>query len=138
MTGEKQKKLVLINPVNNSRTGFSINHSSRFPPLGLGVIAALTPPGWDVEIIDENFDDFSFREADLVGITAFTSAANRAYEIAALYREKNIPAVMVGIHASMCSEEALLFVDAVVIGEVESVWEQVLADALSGQLQPVY
>ena len=138
MTREKQKKLILINPVNNSRTGFSINHSSRFPPLGLGVIAALTPPDWDVEIIDENFDDFSFREADLVGITAFTSAANRAYEIATLYREKNIPVVMGGIHASMCSEEALLFVDAVVIGEVESVWEHVLADALSGHLKPIY
>ena len=70
MIREKQKKLVLINPVNNSRGGFSINHSSRFPPLSLGVIAALTPPDWIVEVIDENFDDFTFREADLVGITA--------------------------------------------------------------------
>jgi hypothetical protein len=42
MTGEKKRKLVLINPVNDSRTGFSINHSPGFPPLGLGVIAALT------------------------------------------------------------------------------------------------
>ena len=138
MTHEKQKKLILINPVNNSRGGFSINHSSRFPPLGLGVIAALTSPDWEVEVIDENFDDFVFRAADLVGITAFTSAANRAYEIAAIYREKNIPVVMGGIHASMCSEEASRFVDAVVIGEVESVWEEVLADALSGDLKPIY
>jgi len=138
MIREKKKKLILINPVNNSRAGFSINHSSRFPPLSLGVIAALTPADWEVEVIDENFDDFSFRAADLVGITAFTSAANRAYEIAAIYREKNIPVVMGGIHASMCSEEALLFVDAVVIGEVESVWGEVLADALSGNLKPIY
>ena len=61
MTGEKRKKLVLINPVNNSRAGFSISHSSRFPPLSLGVVAALTPPDWDVEVIDENFDEFVFR-----------------------------------------------------------------------------
>lgn len=138
MVCKKQKKLVLINPVNNSRTGFSINHSSRFPPLSLGVVAALTPADWEVEVIDENFDEFSFREADVVGITAFTSAANRAYEIAAIYRAKKIPVIMGGIHASMCSEEALQFVDAVVVGEVESVWEEVLADALSGQLKPIY
>jgi hypothetical protein len=78
MTSDDRKKLILINPVNLSRTGFSVNHSSRFPPLSLGVVAALTPENWDVEIIDENFDEFSFREADLVGITAFTSSANRA------------------------------------------------------------
>jgi radical SAM superfamily enzyme YgiQ (UPF0313 family) len=138
MTGEDRKKLILINPVNLSRTGFSVNHSSRFPPLSLGVIAALTPKNWDVEIIDENFDEFSFREADLVGITAFTSSANRAYEIAAVYREKKIPVVMGGIHASMCSEEAAQFVDAVVVGEVESVWDEVIADTLSGNLKSIY
>ena len=106
MTNKNKKKLILINPVNSSRTGFSVNHSSKFPPLSLGIVAALTLTDWDVEVIDENFDEFSFRAADLVGITAFTSAANRAYEIAAIYREKNIPVVMGGIHASMCSEEA--------------------------------
>ena len=58
MTRDKQKKLILINPVNSSRPGFSINHSSRFPPLSLGVIAALTPADWEVEVIDENFDEF--------------------------------------------------------------------------------
>lgn len=91
MTCKEQKKLVLINPVNIDRSGFSTSHSSRFPPLNLGVVAALTPGDWDVEMIDENFDEFSFRDADLVGITAFTSAANRAYEIAAIYREKIHP-----------------------------------------------
>ncbi len=91
-----------------------------------------------MEVIDENFDVFSFRDADLVGITAFTSAANRAYEIAAIYREKNIPVVMGGIHASMCSEEASQFVDAVVVGEVESVWDEVIADALAGNLKSIY
>jgi len=138
MPCKQQKKLVLINPVNLDRSGFSSSHSSRFPPLNLGVVAALTPPDWEVEVIDENFDEFSFRDADLVGITAFTSAANRAYEIAAVYREKNIPVVMGGIHASMCSEEASQFVDAVVVGEVESVWDEVIADALAGNLKPIY
>jgi radical SAM superfamily enzyme YgiQ (UPF0313 family) len=106
--------------------------------LNLGIVAALTPGNWEVEVIDENFDEFSFRDADLVGITAFTSTANRAYELAAIYREKNIPVVMGGIHASMCSEEASQFVDAVVVGEVESVWDEVIADALADNLKPIY
>lgn len=138
MTGKNKKKLILINPVNRERAGFSTNHSSRFPPLSLGIIAALTPEDWEVQVIDENFDEFSFHDADLVGITAFTSAANRAYEIAAVYRQKNIPVIMGGIHASMCSEEASQFVDAVVVGEVESVWGQVITDVLAGQLKPIY
>ncbi len=132
------KKLVLVNPVNPARTGLTVNRSSRFPPLGLGIVAALTPDSWEVELVDENWEAFVYREADLVGITAFTAAANRAYEIAALYRERGVPVVMGGIHASMCSKEALRFVDAVAIGEAETVWPQVLADVESGQLRRVY
>jgi radical SAM superfamily enzyme YgiQ (UPF0313 family) len=101
-------------------------------------VAALTPPTWEVELVDENFETFSYRPADLVGITAFTSSANRAYQIADVYRQRGVPVVMGGIHASMCTTEALRRVDAVVVGEAESVWDKVLADAAAGQLRPVY
>lgn len=133
-----KRKLILVNPVNIGRAGFSVNLSSRFPPLGLGIVASLTPDTWDVELVDENFAPFAYRDADLVGITAFTSAANRAYEIAGIYREQGVPVVMGGIHASMCSAEALRFVDAVVVGEAESIWAQVLADAEVGNLAEIY
>ena len=135
MTG---RKLVLINPVNRLRTGLSVNRSSRFPPLSLGMVAALTPATWEMELVDENIEPFTYRDADLVGITAFTSSANRAYEIAALYKQQGVPVVMGGIHASMCPNEALRFVDAVIIGEAESVWTDVLEDALSGTLRSLY
>jgi radical SAM superfamily enzyme YgiQ (UPF0313 family) len=134
----KRKKLVLINPVNPVRTGLTVNRGSRFPPLGLGIVAALTPQHWEVELVDENWEPFCYREADLVGITAFTAAANRAYQIAAVYRERGVPVVMGGIHASMRPQEALSFVDAVVIGEAETVWPGVVADAEAGQLEPIY
>jgi len=134
----KSKRLVLVNPVNPVRIGLTVNPSSRFPPLGLGIVAALTPQSWEVELVDENWAPFAYREADLVGITAFTASANRAYEIAALYKERDVPVVMGGIHASMCLEEALQFVDAVVIGEAEMVWPQVLTDAEAERLQRIY
>ncbi len=132
------KNLVLVNPVNPHRIGLTINPSSRFPPLGLGIVAALTPEDWEVEIIDENFEPFTYREADLVGLTAFTASATRAYDIARTYREKGVPTVLGGIHASMQPEEALQYVDAVVIGEAENVWETVIADVEAGTLQRIY
>jgi radical SAM superfamily enzyme YgiQ (UPF0313 family) len=104
----------------------------------LAIIASLTPETWEVELVDENYEPFNYRDADLVGITAFSSAAKRAYEIAAVYREQRVPVVMGGIHASLCPDEALQFVDAVVIGEVESVWHDVLEDAASKRLRTVY
>jgi radical SAM superfamily enzyme YgiQ (UPF0313 family) len=132
------KKLILINPVNPARTGLTVNKSSRFPPISLGIIAALTPADWEVEILDECWEPFVYEDADLVGITAFTSSAPRAYEIAAIYRNKGVPVVMGGIHCSMCPQEALNYVDAVVIGEAEGVWPKVIEDMITGNLKKEY
>ncbi|MBN2186910.1 MAG: B12-binding domain-containing radical SAM protein [Dehalococcoidia bacterium] len=133
-----KRKLLLINPVNPHRAGLAVSLSSRFPPLGLGVLAALTPDNWEVALIDENFKPFEYQEADLVGLTAFTAAAPRAYEIASIYKEQDITTVMGGIHASMLPHEALRYVDSVVIGEAESVWSQVIADFMAGGIQQIY
>ena len=136
---QKQKKrLILINPVNEERKGFALDRSSRYPPLGLAIIAALTPKDWYIRIIDENFQPFRYRDADLVGITSFTSTAPRAYKIAQVYREKGVPTVLGGIHASMMPDEALNYVDTVVTGEAEKAWPRVIEDFLGGKLQRRY
>lgn len=108
------------------------------PPLALGIIAALTPQHWEVEILDENFEDFAYRPADMVGITAMTASVNRAYELAGIYREKGIPAVIGGIHVSMLPDEAAACVDTVVTGEAESVWGQLISDFEQGTLKKRY
>lgn len=134
----KRPKLLLINPINQRRKGLLRDKHAIYPPLSLGIVAALTPSHWDIELIDENFDDFTFREADLVAFTSFTSTVNRAYELSGLYRAKGIPTVIGGIHASMVPEEAALYCDAVVINEAESVWHEVIADAEAGSLKQIY
>jgi radical SAM superfamily enzyme YgiQ (UPF0313 family) len=122
--------LLLVNLVDlPARAGLTVNKSSRFPPIGLGIVAALTSEHWET---------FAYHEADLVGITAFTASANRAYEIAATYREQGVPVVVGGIHALMCTEETLRFVDAVVGGEAETAWPRVVADVEARRLQRVY
>ncbi len=130
--------MLLINPVSRYRVGLAHQDHDKMPPLCLGIIAALTPAPWKTRILDENYQTHRFREVDLVGITAYTPNAYRAYQIAKVYREKNIPVVMGGIHASMCTEEALQYVDAVVVGEAENIWATVLADFAGGRLQKVY
>lgn len=131
------KKLLLINPVGR-KSGYLLSRSTTFPPLSLGYVAALTPDNWQIKIIDENFDNFHFEEADLVGITAFTSNINRAYEIAGIYKEKKIKVVIGGIHASMLPDEALQYADAVVIGEAENIWKKVIGDFENNALQQKY
>jgi radical SAM superfamily enzyme YgiQ (UPF0313 family) len=131
-------KLLLINPKNKFKQGIYHTADYGVPPINLGIIAALTPANWDVEIVDENFEKFEFREADLVGFTALTSQVTRAYDIAALYRAKGIPAILGGIHASMIPEEAMKYMDVVVKGEAESVWGEVISDFEQNRLKPLY
>ncbi len=132
------KRLLLINPANGYRKGYLLRRESKQAPLGLGIVASLTPPEWSIKIIDENFRPFRYRDADLVGITAVTASVNRAYEIAALYRKNGIPVVLGGIHASSLPDEALRYVDSVVIGEAEGSWGRLLEDFNHGNLQKTY
>ena len=108
-------------------------------PLALPTLAALTPSDHTVKIIDEEVEEIDFDEHfDLVGITAMTFKATRAYEIASAFRKRGITVVMGGIHATVCPEEVLKAVDAVVIGEAEDVWSELLSDLQTGRLQRVY
>lgn len=134
----KKKKLLLINPLNSGNKGLIIHKKVIYPPLALGIIATLTPDNWDVELLDENFDDFEYKDADMVALTALTSSVTRAYEIANNYRKKGITTVLGGIHASMRPQEAMKLVDTVVIGEVESVWPTLIEDFERGKLKKSY
>ena len=139
-------RLYLINPKNPLVSLAKVKESrwNRYrvwKPLGLLVLAALTPPEWKISVIDENVDEPDYAampRPDLVGITAFTSQAHRAYEIAASFQSRGVKVVMGGIHATACTEEALRYVDAVVSGEAESVWKMVLDDVQHGRLKKTY
>ncbi len=108
-------------------------------PLALPTLAAHTPFHHEVKIIDEEIEEIDFNEpVDLVGITAMTFKAKRAYEISHEFKKRGVKVVLGGIHASMCPDEALQYVDSVVVGEAEDIWETVLSDAKDGRLNQVY
>ena len=122
-----------------------ISHSQKvikniwFARLTLTTLAALTPPDIEVKITDENVEPIDFEEdVDLVGVTGMIMHAPRAYEIAQGFRQRGIPVVMGGPHASSLPLEAKEHVDAVVIGEAEDVWEGLIEDSKNGCLKPFY
>jgi radical SAM superfamily enzyme YgiQ (UPF0313 family) len=139
-------RLYLINPYNPLVSLADTKQSwwNRYrvwKPLGLLVLAALTPDEWEITVFDENTgvpDYDALPRPDLVGITAFTSQANRAYELADDFRNRGVSVVIGGIHATMCEDEAKHHVDSIVTGEAESIWGTVLEDAKRGELKPHY
>jgi len=139
-------RLLLVNPSNPLvsivRLGESRwNRYRVWQPLSLMALAGLTPPEWEVTLVDENIlipPYHEMRLPDLVGVTAFTSQAPRAYEIAAHFRRLGVPVVMGGIHATMRVDEAARYVDSVVTGEADAIWPQVLADAAVGRMAARY
>ncbi len=107
--------------------------------LTLPYLAGLTPKNITVELADDRLGPIPYhRRYDLVGITATCATADRGFEIAQEFRRRGTPVVMGGFHVTLHPEEALEHCDAVVVGEAEPVWEQVLADARRKRLQPRY
>ena len=131
------RKLLLVQPkFLNSELDRNIK---TIYPLGLGYLAAHVPPGWEVEIKDEQIESLQFDvDADVVGITTTTLTANRAYAVAAEFQKRKKPVILGGVHASICPDEAARFADAVCVGDGEILLPQMLEDAIQGRLQKVY
>ena len=131
-------KLLLVAPAAKSKflgKGFAFH----LPFLSLPILATYTPADVDVTIIDERNADIDFDiKYDLVGITAMTPLAPRAYEISAEFRKRGVKVVMGGMHVSALPDEVQPHADAIVIGEGERVWPLVIEDFKKGVLKQVY
>jgi len=132
------KRLLLIAPkVKNSLMAGGMVF--RLPNLGLLRVAALTPPGWEVKIVDEKIEPLDLNEpADLVGITTMTTTVKHGYVLADHFRRRGVKVVMGGMHVSCLPQEALQHCDAVVAGEAEGLWPALLQDLAQGALKPIY
>lgn len=126
-------KILLVNPAQKTKHMAKTSRSFLVPQLSLAHVAALTPHD-DVSIQDELVEDINFdAEADIVGVTAMTDNARRAYEIADGFRERGRTVVMGGAHPTARPKEALQHCDAVVTGEAEGIWERVVDEARAGK-----
>ncbi|MBM4124542.1 MAG: B12-binding domain-containing radical SAM protein [Nitrospira sp.] len=136
------RRLLLVDPYPRNNP-YHLTASERravwFPKLSLPVIAAYTPPTWEVDLVDEAVQDVDFdRPCDLVGLSVMTCYAPRAYEIATEFRKRGKPIVLGGVHPTYCPDEALRYCDAIVCGEAEDIWPQLVADFEAGAMKRLY
>jgi radical SAM superfamily enzyme YgiQ (UPF0313 family) len=108
-------------------------------PLPAAHLAGLTPKDVDIRFFDDRLEDIDFdAETDLVAISVETYTARRSYEIASEYRKRDVPVVMGGFHPTLVPEEVLSYAEAIVCGEAETLWQDVLDDFAAGRLKRLY
>jgi radical SAM superfamily enzyme YgiQ (UPF0313 family) len=136
---KKKYKVELITAESEASRFIRYRRIIRFPQLTMPLLAAHTPPHWEVTHIDEIVQKVDFnKKVDLVGITANTAAAPHAYWMAEEYRKRGIKVVIGGPHATLMPDEVIEHADSVVVGEGELVWPKLLADFENGCLQSIY
>jgi len=143
----------------NERVGRAVRITLISPPFGEGgqkskglpiappvleYLAGLTdqvqPGQHEITLIDANKRGFDAGacDADLVGITVLTPQAPWAYRTADALRNRGVPVLLGGIHVNALPEEAAAHADTIVVGEAETVWSEVLDDAVAHRLRPRY
>jgi radical SAM superfamily enzyme YgiQ (UPF0313 family) len=113
---------------------------ASLPSLGLLTLAGMTPQHecQYLEVADLDGAAGLPTDFDLVAISSFSAQMPEAYALADRYRERHVPVVLGGLHTSALPDEALQHADAVVVGEGEAVWQEVVRDAAAGRLARRY
>ncbi len=140
MKNRKKLSLLLIQPTLQRLDGSPVRSRKRLiMTMVTSYLAGLTPLSDEVTVIDDKVEEIPFdKDFDLVAITTTTGSAQRAYELSARFRARKIPVVMGGFHATLHPAEILTHADAVVVGEAENVWGQLLDDVRRSRLQSLY
>ena len=138
-------KAYLINPLFPqtiwSFEGLHPFTGTRFSttPLGLATVAALTPPDWEVEIVDENVEEIDYEtDADLVAITAFNVQYQRALKIAGEFKKRGKPVAFGGPYCTLFPEAFEGKGDYRIVGEAEEIWPKFLRDFEQREAKEMY
>lgn len=108
-------------------------------PLTIATLKGSTPAEHQCTFYDDRVENIDFDiNCDLVAITCETFTAQRAYEIAKEFRKRDRKIVMGGFHPSLVPDESQEHCDALLIGEGEYLWPQILKDLQAGNLQEKY
>lgn len=114
---------------------------ASLPSLGLLTLAGMTPAHVDVEYVEvADLDENTPLEGtfDVVAISSFTAMIKDAYRLADRYRDAGVTVILGGLHVTMMPDEAAAHADAIVVGEAEPVWPQVVRDLEAGRLRARY
>jgi radical SAM superfamily enzyme YgiQ (UPF0313 family) len=136
MGNPKLQIIVLFQNLGDKQTYFA---TSPAPPLSGAIVAGLTPPIVDVQVLHEMVRPVDYNtDADFIGLSFMDFCAPHAYEVAAKFRKLGKIVVAGGRYPSTFPEEVIPHMDSVVIGEAERIWPQVVEDMVKGKLKKVY
>ena len=130
-----------VHLVNPSDTAFG---TAVITPRWLYVLAGSTPAQFgDPQIWDETLDPLvpeAISPGDVVGIGIHTGNALRGYHVGRIARERGAQVIFGGIHATLYPEEAIQYgaANAVVKGDGDVIWAEVLKDCAAGSVKPLY
>lgn len=109
------------------------------PSLGLLTIANILNKDHTIIIENENIRDINFNEDfDIVGITVTVDVLPRAIEVAKIFRAKNIPVIVGGIHITAVPEDYLDYFDVISVGMAETTWPDIIRDLENKSLKKIY
>jgi radical SAM superfamily enzyme YgiQ (UPF0313 family) len=114
---------------------------ASLPSLGLLTLAGATPDDVEleyVEVPDVLPSPWTPGAFEAVAISTFTAQIKEAYDLADRYRAAGTKVILGGLHVSALPHEAALHADAIVLGEGEPLWPQVIDDLRRGALESVY
>lgn len=110
-----------------------------YPAIGLGMIAALTPDRFHVQLIDEANEAVPYgTKADLALIVGLTHHMPNVYSISDRLRIEGTKVILGGMHVTALPDEALMHADSVIVGEAEAVWNEILDDFIKASLKKKY
>ena len=132
-------RITLVHPCIGRRPGEKYMRTWQMEPLPAAVLAGLTPQDVEIKFYDDRMESIPFDEpTDGVALSVETYTAKRAYQIATEYRKRGVPVIMGGFHATLCPEDAGRYAEALVIGEAEGLWPELVDDLRHGTLKRRY
>src|SRR5262245_56366184 len=132
-------RVTLVYPAVGRKENTPYVRAWQMQPLSMAVLAGLMPPDVEVRFYDDRVEGIPLDEpTDLVAISVETFTALRAYRLARQFRARGVPVVLGGYHVTLAPEEAQAEADAIVIGDAEPIWHEVLDDARHRRLKATY
>jgi radical SAM superfamily enzyme YgiQ (UPF0313 family) len=112
---------------------------SPAPPLPGLLLAGMTPPSVDVEVLHEMVRPIDFgTDADCIAISFMDYLSPHAFEVASRFRALGKTVIGGGKFASTFPDEAAPYFDSILVGEAQTVWPQMVRDLVSGTLKRRY
>jgi radical SAM superfamily enzyme YgiQ (UPF0313 family) len=135
-----KKKMLFIQPTIYDDQGRLIKKRKLyFAGLAYPLLAAMLPADWECAICLETIEDIPWdSDAGVVACGGMGHALNRGLEIADEFRKRGKTVIMGGPMASLAPEFVRGHCDRVVIGDAETVWDELIADLERGSLQAAY